>query len=98
MLVKIHSSLRNVLAICDKELIGKTFTEGQKQIVINPHFFEGEEKSEKEVLEMIEMGAAEDYTFNIVGKESVSLALQCGLIKPEGVITIQDIPLALVLL
>ena len=98
MLVKIHSSVRNVLAICDKELIGKTFTEGQRQIVINPHFFGGEEKSEKEIHELIQMGAAEDYTFNIVGKKSVSLALRCNLIKPEGVIKIQDIPIALVLL
>ena len=98
MLIKIHSSVRNVLALCDKGLIGKTFTEGKRQITINPHFFEGEEKSEKEILEMIQMAAAEDYTFNIVGKKSISLALRCGLIKPEGVIKIQDIPIALVLL
>ncbi len=98
MLVKLHSSYRNVLAICDKELIGKTFTEGLRQIIINPHFFEGEQKTEKEVLKLIEMGAAEDYTFNIVGKKSVSLALRCGLIKPEGIIKIQGVPIALVLL
>ena len=98
MLVKIHSSLRNVLAICDKELIGKTFTEGQRQIVINPHFFGGEEKSEKEIHELIQMGAAEDYTFNIVGKKAVSIALKVGIVKPEGIIKIKGVPIALVLL
>ena len=98
MLVKIHSSYRNAVAICDSDLIGKTFEQDIRQIVINPNFFQGEEKTESEVLEIIEKGAAEDYTFNIVGKHSIGLALKCGLIKPEGIIKIQDVPIALVLL
>ena len=98
MLVKIHPSYRNVIAICDSDLIGKTFEEGIKQIKINDNFFKGEEKSEAEVLEIIEMGLAEDYTFNLVGKEVIALALKIGLIREEGVKKIQDIPLALVLL
>ena len=98
MLVKIHSTYRNVVAICDEDLVGKTFEEGHRQIFVNPNFFKGEEKSEQEVQEIIEMGAGEDFTFNIVGKESVGVALKSGFIKEEGVITIQEIPIALVLL
>jgi len=98
MLVKIHSSYRNIIAICDASLIGKTFEEGNRQIIINPNFYQGEEKTEQEILELIEKGTAEDYTFNIVGAESISLALKCGLVQEEGITRIQGIPLALVLL
>jgi hypothetical protein len=98
MLVKIHNSYRNTIAICDSNLIGKTFEENNRCIFINPNFFQGEEKSEKEILEIIEKGTYEDYTFNIVGKEATSLALKAGIIKPEGIIQIQSIPVALVLL
>jgi hypothetical protein len=98
MLVKIHKSYRNVVAICDSNLLGKTFEEGQKQIKISENFFKGEEKNEKDVFKVIEDAAAEDYTFNIVGEQSVNLALKAGIIRPEGVIKIQGIPIALVLL
>jgi hypothetical protein len=98
MLVKIHSSYRNTVAICDSSLIGKTFEEGNRQIVMNPNFYQGEEKNEKEVLEIIENGLAEDYIFNIVGEESVNLALKADVINPEGITRIQGIPIALILL
>jgi hypothetical protein len=98
MLVKIHKSYRITVAICDSDLIGKTFEEGEKQIKITENFFKGEEKTEQEVLDIIVHGSAEDQTFNIVGQESVKLALRSGLVNPDGVITIQGIPIALVLL
>jgi hypothetical protein len=98
MLVKIHKTYRITIAICDSNLIGKTFEEGIRQIKIHENFFKGEEKTEQEVLEIMAHGSAEDQTFNIVGKESVNLALKAGLITKEGIITIQGIPIALVLL
>ena len=98
MLVKIHSSYRNVVAICDSDLIGKTLQEGKKYLFVNPNFYQGEEKDEKQVLEIIEKGSAEDYTFNIVGEESVNLALKSGIIREEGISKIQGVPLALILL
>lgn len=98
MLVKIHSTYRDVIAICDSDLIGKTFEEGNRSLFVNPNFYQGEEKTKEEILEVIDMGLAEDFTFNIVGKESIELALQANAIKPEGVVTIQGIPVALVLI
>lgn len=98
MLVKIHESYRAVVAICDSNIIGKTFEEGKRQIKVNEHFFKGEEKTESEVLKIMEEGSAEDYTFNIVGEESVKTALKAGIIKQEGIIRIQGVPIALVLL
>jgi hypothetical protein len=98
MLVKIHNSYRNVVAICDSDLIGKIFEEGNKTIFVNPNFYQGEEKTKEQVEEILENGMAEDYTFNIVGEESVSIALKKGAIKEEGIIKVQNIPIALILL
>ena len=98
MLVKIHDSYRAVIAICDYDILGKTFEEGRRQIKVNEHFFGGEEKTEKEVLKLIEEGSAEDYTFNIVGKESVATAIKAGVVTESGIIRIQGVPIALVLL
>ena len=98
MLVKIHNSYRNIVAICDKELIGKSFEEGNRAIVLNEAFFGGEKKSEKEVMREIQLAADEDATFNIVGERSINAALKTGLIKESGIIKINNIPVALVLL
>ncbi|PIN77623.1 hypothetical protein COV15_01705 [Candidatus Woesearchaeota archaeon CG10_big_fil_rev_8_21_14_0_10_34_12] len=97
MLVKIHKSYRDVVAVCDSELIGKKFEEGRKQLHLN-EFFNGEEKPEEEVLELMKDLEKEDVTFNIVGKKAIELALKAGVIKEEGISTIQDVPFALVLL
>lgn len=98
MLVKIHSSYRRIVAICDNELLGKKFEEGKKAIEIKESFFKGDEKTEQEILKIIEESAGEDATFNIVGENSVKVALKSGLIQPEGIIKIQSVPVALVLL
>ncbi len=98
MLVKIHSSYRTVVAICDEDLIGKKFEEENKQIELTEHFFKGEEKTPEEVLEIIEKQSREDATFNIVGQKSVNIALESGIIKEEGIIKIKEIPIALVLI
>ena len=98
MLVKIHQSYRNVVAICDKELLGKKFEEENMQIDLTGEFFNGEELNEEEVLSLIEDGKTEDATFNLVGEKSISLALKAGVISKKGIKTIQGIPLALTLL
>lgn len=97
MLVKKHSSYRDVIAICDSELLGKRFEQGNFQLELN-EFFNGEEKTEKEVLSIMKDAEKEDATFNIAGKKAVELALKTGLISKQGIKTIQGIPFALVLL
>ena len=97
MLVKIIKSHRNIVIICDENLIGKSFSEGQFQIDIKENFFNGEKKTKQETLEIIKRMAEEDATFNIVGKESVEVALETGIITKKGIKTIQNTPVALVL-
>lgn len=98
MQIKIHESYRVMIALADTNLIGKKFEEGIRQIEVKPAFFQGEEKDKAEVIEILKDMQKEDATFNIVGKESVECALKAGVIKKEGIITIDSIPVALVLL
>jgi hypothetical protein len=98
MQIRIHDSYRKIVALSDIGLVGKTFEEGIKQIQIKPHFFKGEEKTKEEIIKILKKMQKEDATFNIVGKKSVEAALEAGIIKEKGIIKIQDVPIALVLL
>lgn len=100
MLVKIHDSYRNVVAICDSDLIGKKFVSGEEklQLDLTGDFFKGEEKSEEELRDLIELQLGEDATFNVVGENSCSLAVDCGLFTKDALIRIDDVPVGLVLL
>jgi hypothetical protein len=98
MLVKLHKSYRLIVAICDKELIGKKFFEGEMQLDLTGGFFKGEEKTPEEVQEIILDAVREDASFNIVGKKSCELAKKMGLVKSSGIRKIQGIPIALILI
>ena len=98
MLVKIHKSYRNIVAICDSALLGKKFEEGNKVLDVRESFYNGDELSEEETIEVMQNFAAEDATFNIVGEKSVNAAKKAGIIDDKGIKKVQNIPFALVLL
>ncbi|MBU2615840.1 MAG: DUF424 family protein [Nanoarchaeota archaeon] len=98
MFINIIRSCRDVVAICDKELIGKVFEEDRFQLDIKENFYKGEEMSEEKVIGLLKSLSAEDATFNIVGKKSVNAALKTGIITKENINEIQNIPFALILL
>jgi hypothetical protein len=98
MHVKIHKSYRNVVAICDSDLIGKYFSEGKRQLDLREGFYKGEEVSLADLINLIEKQALEDATFNIVGKESINASIKAGLITPSVVDKIAGIPFALTLI
>jgi len=101
MFVNIIESYRGVVAIADKELIGKQFFEGKKQLDIKESFYKGENENpllKEEVKEMMIDFAREDATFNIVGENSINCALEVGIITKEQVLKIDGIPYTLILL
>ncbi len=98
MFIKVHESYREVVAICDSDLIGKYFEEGEFQLDLKESFYKGEELSEEETFKAIQSAAIEDATFNIVGENSIKIALKAGIIEEEGIKKINGIPFALVLM
>ena len=93
----IIKSYRNVVAVCDSDILGKKFEEGVCVLEIKESFFKGEELEKDRVIDMMKIMSAEDATFNIVGKESVLCAMEAGIISEEGVKEIGGVPFALVL-
>lgn len=98
MLIKIHRAYRNVVALCDTNLLDKTFKEKNMKIHVNERFFKGQEVEEEEAIRILRTENNKDATFNIVGENSVKAAVKSGIITEESVIKIQKVPIALVLL
>jgi len=98
MQIKIHEGYRKTVALADSNLIGKTFEQDIMQITIKEGFFKGEEKDKQEIIRILKDMQKEDATFNIVGKESAETALGAGIIDKQGIMRIDSIPVALVLL
>lgn len=96
--VNVIKSYRDVVAICDKELLGKKFEEGKFQLDVKENFYKGELVSEEEAIKISESFSKEDSTFNIVGENSIKVALKTRMIEKEDVGEVEGIPFALVLL
>lgn len=95
---KIHKSYRDVVAICDTELINKVFEENKKTLELKENFFKDKKVDEKEIKEIMKKFSVEDATFNIVGERSIKCALELGMFSEQGVKKIQGVPFALILL
>lgn len=103
MLVKVHTAEdRKVIAISDKELIGKEFSEKDRYLNVSEFFYNGEEafeikpssKEEKKVLELLNSVSS----INIVGEESIKFCIKNKLIEKENVLKVQKVPYAIVVL
>jgi uncharacterized protein len=98
MFVNVIKSYRDIVAVCDKELLGKKFEEGKLQLDVKESFFKGKEVSKEEASDIMINMRLEDSTFNIIGKKSVQTALESGIITKGGIKKIDNIPFALVLM
>ncbi|MEX0920426.1 MAG: DUF424 family protein [Candidatus Pacearchaeota archaeon] len=98
MIVNIIKSYREIVAVCDNELLGKKFEEGKFQLDVKESFYKGNETSREETLKIMKTMAKEDATFNIVGDESVNTALEAGIIDKESIGEIKGVQFALVLI
>jgi len=76
-----------VLAICDKELVGKKLRK-EPEFEVNENFYCDKECDAEKALKLIK-----DCTIaNLVGKKIVALALEKKFITKENIILIGDIP------
>jgi len=98
ILLKVHESYRWVVAVCDEDVFGRVLRDGKRVLDVSGDFFKGDVMSNEEIREEIIRCNGEDATFNFVGADSVLIAKELGLVKDEGVIEIEGVPVALVLL
>lgn len=97
-MLKVHSSYRWVVAVCDKELVGKKFSDDFGQIDLSGDFFNGQEISDEDLREEVLKYLNEDATFNIVGEKSVLFFKKMGLVFDDGVLFVDGVPVSLILL
>ncbi len=98
MYINVIKAYRNIIAICDVDLIGKYFSEEKLQLNIKENFYKGKKVNKKEAIKILQNYLKEDATFNIVGKKSIKTAQEAGIITPDSIGRIQNIPFALVLI
>lgn len=98
MYINIISAYRDIVAISDAELMGKTFEEGKKILNIKESFYKGEKKPKEEIIELIKFHKKEDATFNIVGQKSTKLMIELGIISKNEIAEIAGIPYAMIFL
>jgi hypothetical protein len=77
-----------LLAACDDEILGKTFCEGELQLIVSESFYGGERISKEDFILQIKKATI----VNLVGKAVIEIALELELIGQEGIIEIDGIP------
>ncbi len=92
VLIKFHESAgKKILAIADKDLIGKTFEEGKRYLEVTERFYKGEEKTEEEIIQAMK----DSSNINLVGEKAIALGIKAGIITEDSVIKIKGIPHAI---
>ncbi|MEI7961220.1 MAG: DUF424 family protein [archaeon] len=84
---KHEADYKIVLAICDKEHVGKTYEEGEIAFTASERFYKGEEITEKEMLEML----LEADSANLFGNKCVEIAKKHGLVSEKSILIIKGI-------
>ena len=85
---KIHNvNGEQVLACCEKELIGKKIQNEKYDFEIKESFYKGFEITQEELKEKLQ----EIGNINLIGKQPVEIALQFGLVSKASVIDIDGI-------
>lgn len=86
--VKFHSNPNGSLfAACDEELIGKTFNEDGRKIVISESFYKGDLVSEDELIERMKGMPM----MNLMGENTINVAIKEGYIPEDGFIIVAGI-------
>lgn len=88
MIAKVHERMgQSILAVCDKEILGKTLENEKMEFKVSEKFYGGEGITEEELLEKLK----EHNSANLVGNKCVGILQEKGLINESSIIMINDI-------
>lgn len=77
-----------IMVITDIEIIGKKFEDEKLQLDFSKNFYQGEEKTEQDIVERLKKG----YIVNLNGTNSINIGLKLNLISKEKIVTVNQIP------
>ena len=82
--VKVH---KDVVALCDEDIIGKTFEDSKRKLEVSERFYRGDLLDEEKVIGVLKKSK----NLNLVGNNVVKIALDNGIISKEEVIKIGEV-------
>ncbi|MBE6518778.1 MAG: DUF424 family protein [Thermoplasmata archaeon] len=88
MFVKLHRDEQAViLAACDEDLVGQTFRDGDRKLDVNEIFYRGEALDRNGLVQRMKSVDI----MNLVGDETVTVAIEEGYASEEDVIVIAGV-------
>jgi len=91
--VKISDYQKNtMLNMCDSELIGKDIVDGKLKIHISENYYGKQIVEKDEAISMMKPASI----LNLVGHETISLAIDLGIGSKDGVKIISDVPFLII--
>ena len=75
-----------LVSVCDADILGESFENGQVSLTVEEEFYDGEVAGEQEIVNSL----AGCTTANIVGTEAVSLAVEHGFVDEENVLDLGE--------
>ena len=75
-----------LVAVCDADILGETFTNGDVSLTVTEEFYGREEVAETAVIDSLSRASVA----NIVGKQAVELAIENGFIDGANVLEVGD--------
>ncbi|HID17605.1 TPA: DUF424 domain-containing protein [Candidatus Bathyarchaeota archaeon] len=83
-----HRSEKKLVALCDVDVLGKTFKEGKLKLEVKEGFYRGTLTTMDKAMEELH----EADIGNLVGRNVVGAAIERGLVNPKAVIYISGTP------
>jgi hypothetical protein len=77
-----------LVSVCDPDLLGETFENGEASLTVDPDFYEGEEATAEEVVNSLSQCAVA----NLVGTEAVGVAVEHGFVEEANVLDLEGTP------
>ena len=91
--VRISDYQKNtMLNMCDSELIGKDIVDGKLKIHISENYYGKQIVEKDEAISMMKSASI----LNLVGRETISLAIDLGIGSKDGVKIISDVPFLII--
>ena len=84
---------RILIAICDENLLGKTFSEGEYSLKVSERFYKGKKVKKEELKETLKNSE----NINLVGKEIIDFALELGVLNKGSILEVSGVPHAQVI-
>ncbi len=75
-----------LVAVCEADLLGESFENGELSLTVNEEFYDGQEVDEDTVVDSL----ANCSVANIVGTKAVEIAIEHGFVEEENVLDIGE--------